>query len=124
MLSSINQSAPIYCRFRNGIVYGYTPGDVVAEGGKIDLLYERSTHVSEKEFYMKFAGKLAQFHSIELVPGEVRRPALFGTLIGWIERVMTAYDKPNFVPLSDAGYTHPWLMAEVRSFQYLLFSHS
>ncbi|KAJ3329126.1 hypothetical protein HDU76_008565 [Blyttiomyces sp. JEL0837] len=93
VLSKLNLCAPLFGRFKNGLVYGYT------EGRPFSVPDMRDSHKSHL-----VASHMARWHHVEL-PID-RRPKLFDTLAKWMKAAtfsnpVTDKKIKDFIPLED-----------------------
>ncbi|KAJ1925674.1 hypothetical protein IWQ60_004415 [Tieghemiomyces parasiticus] len=88
VLSQLGLCPPLYGKFKNGLVYGYVPGEVV-----------QVSQLSDPHISRLVAHRLAEWHRVT-IPG-AKTAKLFVTLNQWLGEVRAVYANPSTAETHD-----------------------
>jgi len=94
LFHSVGSAAPLYCAFRNGIMYGYTPGSVINYTLAQDMHIQRLvTRQLARVHCMDVRGLSAMFG--DGLHHKDNKPALFTTLYKWLDLIPQTFSDPD-----------------------------
>lgn len=115
-MDSMNHSgmaAPLYGRFQNGIVYGYTPGKPLTPD-----------QLSAKDKFPLIAKQLARFHATKVpTPRGRESKLLFQTINDWLREVPEHYENPVMNDRFHRQFSMKWCRNELATLEREIMKH-
>eukprot|EP01102_Stenamoeba_stenopodia_P000512 TRINITY_DN104_c0_g1_i2.p1 TRINITY_DN104_c0_g1~~TRINITY_DN104_c0_g1_i2.p1 ORF type:complete len:463 (-),score=86.93 TRINITY_DN104_c0_g1_i2:196-1584(-) len=106
-------AAPLYGRFQNGIIYGYTPGKPLTPD-----------QMSERDKFPLIAKELARFHGIKVpTPRGRESKLLFQTIGGWLKEVPEHYSNPIMNDQFHRQFSMKWCRNELAMLEREILKH-